>query len=132
MITSLSKIYLSSNTAILPVLRALVASKEFKGIHISKVRTPVEDALATWTTLGAVVAQPPEDGDAANQMIKISKVMGQVIYDWPTPDAFPDIAPAWCNPGRILGSMSCHWTAATGSSSMSGITFKEPIDWMPQ
>ncbi len=70
---------------------------------MKKVRTPVEDALATWTAVGAVVAQPHSDQDAANQFINVSKAIGQVVYDWPTPDAFPDLGPAWCTAGQTAG-----------------------------
>jgi uncharacterized protein (DUF1800 family) len=132
LISSLAKVYTDSNTAIVPVLRALVASNEFQTSIMMKVRTPVEDALATWTAVGAVVAQPHGDQDAANQFINVSKAIGQVVYDWPTPDAFPDLGPAWCNAGRLLGSMRVHWYASSGSWPNEGITFKAPIDWMPQ
>jgi hypothetical protein len=132
LVNSLAQVYTDSNTAIVPVLRALVASNEFQTSIMEKVRTPVEDALATWTAIGAVVAQPHSDQDAANQFINVSKAIGQVVYDWPTPDAFPDLGPAWCNSGRLLGSMRVHWYASSGSWPNEGITFKAPIDWMPQ
>ena len=95
LVASLRQVYLDSDTEIVPVLRALVASDEFLASSMQKVRTPVEDALATWTALGAVVAQPHSPDDAGNQFINVSKAIGQVVYDWPTPDAFPDVAPAW-------------------------------------
>ncbi len=132
LVDSLTTVYLASNTAIVPVLRALVASGEFKATVMNKVRTPVEDALATWTAVGAVVAQPRSDQAAANQFINVSKAIGQVVFDWPTPDAFPDLAPAWCNAGRLLGSMRVHWYASSGSWPNEGISFKAPIEWMPR
>ena len=132
LVNSLAQVYLDSNTAIVPVLRALVASDEFKASAMKKVRTPVEDALATWTAVDAVVTQPYSAQDAANQFINVSKAIGQVVYDWPTPDAFPDVGTGWCNAGRILGSMRVHWYASSGSWPNQGITFKAPIDWMPQ
>jgi hypothetical protein len=132
LINSLAKVYLDNNTAIVPVLRALVASAEFKASAMQKVRTPVEDALATWTAANVVVLPPHSDQDAANQFINVSKAIGQVVLDWPTPDAFPDLAPAWCNSGRLLGSMRVHWFASIGAWPNQGIVFKTPIDWMPQ
>jgi uncharacterized protein (DUF1800 family) len=132
LVNSLAQVYLASDTQIVPVLRALVASSEFQASIMKKVRTPVEDALATWTAVGAVVTLPKGDQDAANQFINVSKAIGQVVYDWPTPDAFPDLAPAWCNAGRLLGSMRVHWYASSGTWPNGGITFRSPIDWMPQ
>ncbi len=132
LVDALAQVYLDNDTKIAPVLRALVASDEFKGSAMKKVRTPVEDALASWTTVGAVVAQPNDIHDAANQFINVSKAIGQVVYDWPTPDAFPDLGPAWTGSGRILGSMRTHWYAASGSWPNQGISFPSPLDWMPQ
>ncbi len=132
LVASLAKVYLESNTQIRPVLRALVASDEFKASALQKVRTPVEDALATWSALRAVVAQPHHDHDAGNQFINVSKAIGQVVYDWPAPNGFPDVSGAWTGAGRILGSMRAHWFAAGGFWPDQGITFPKPIDWMPR
>ena len=132
LVESLAGIYLDSDTDIKPVLRAIVASAEFRSSAMQKVRTPVEDAVATWTAVGAVVTQPHDIHDAANQFINVSKAIGQVVYDWPTPDAFPDVAPAWTGSGRILGSMRTHWYAASGGWPNTGISFPTPMDWMPQ
>ncbi|MDX6309840.1 MAG: hypothetical protein QOI06_2886 [Nocardioidaceae bacterium] len=132
LVTSLANVYLDSNTEIVPVLRALVTSDEFLSSSMQKVRTPVEDALATWTAIGAVVTQPHSPDDAGNQFINVSKAIGQVVFSWPTPDAFPDLAPAWSGAGRMLGSFRVHWYAACGAYPNQGITFLTPLDWMPQ
>jgi uncharacterized protein (DUF1800 family) len=131
LIDSLAQVYLDSDTAIVPVLRALLASDEFLGSARRKVRTPVEDAVATWSALGVSVARPRHEADAANQLIVVSGWMGQVVYDWPTPDGFPDLGRAWTGSARILGSMRLHWSAARGLWPKQGITYKTPMDWMP-
>jgi hypothetical protein len=133
LVTALTKVYLASGTAIVPVLRALVASAEFKASAFQKVRTPVEDTVASWLVNGSVFQQPHDNLDAANQMIFVSKQMGQVVYGWPTPDAFPDVATAWTTSGRMIASMRMHWRAASGSFPFdgAGIAYRKPIDWMP-
>ncbi len=131
-VDSLAQVYLESDTDIVPVLRALVASSEFQGSALQKVRTPVEDAVATWTALQVTVAQPHTYADAANQLVTLSRGIGQVVYDWPTPDAFPDLAPAWLGSGRMLGSMAAHWMGASGTFPTQGITYQPPTAWLPQ
>ncbi|MDX6297144.1 MAG: hypothetical protein QOI51_1001 [Nocardioidaceae bacterium] len=131
LVDSLAQVYLDSDTAIVPVLRALVASAEFKRSVLGKVRTPVEDALASLTALRAVVARPHHDQDAANQIVNVSRTIGQVVYDWPQPSGFPDVAAAWTGSGRILGSMQAHWDAASGAFPRQGMTLPPPMDWMP-
>ena len=61
LVASLAKVYQDSNTQIRPVLRALVASDEFKASALRRCGRPVEDALATWNALRVEVAQPHHD-----------------------------------------------------------------------
>jgi uncharacterized protein DUF1800 len=131
LVNMLAKVYLDSDTDIVPVLKAMVASDEFRGSAMQKVRTPVEDALATWTATRAVIQRPRHDQDAAKQLINVSKAIGQVIYDWPSPNGFPDVAPAWTSSGRILSSIRAHWWTASGWFPNQGIEYPSPLDWMP-
>jgi uncharacterized protein (DUF1800 family) len=131
LVSSLARVYLDSDTRIAPVLRALVSSDEFKRSVMQKVRTPVEDALATWTATRAQIAQPHDDQDAGNQATNFSRIVGQVVYDWPPPNGFPDVAPAWTGSGRILGSIRAHWLTAADYFPSQGISYPRPMDWMP-
>lgn len=131
LVADLAKVYTDNGTQIIPVLKAIVASDEFKAATLSKVRTPVEDTIATWNALRAVVDKPNGPHDAANQFINVSKAIGQVVFDWPAPNGFPDVAPAWTGAGRMLGSMRTHWYASGGYWPKQGISFPSPIDWMP-
>lgn len=132
LVESLAQVYLDSDTDIVPVLRALVESDEFLGSVMRKVRTPVEDAVATWAAVRVDVAQPHDPQDAANQLINIGKAIGQVVYDWPAPNGFPDVAAAWSDAGRLLGSMRAHWGAASGFWPDQGVSFPTPVEWMPR
>ena len=109
-----------------------MASDEFKSSAMQKVRTPVEDALATWSALRVEVAQPHHDDDAANQLIILSRAMGRSSSTGRRRTAFPTSQPAWTGTGRILGSMRMHWYEARGTGPRQGITFRQPIDWMPR
>lgn len=132
LVASLAQVYLDNHTQIIPVLKALVASEEFKASAMQKVRTPVEDALATWGVLGVEVARPRHEDDAGNQFINFSKRIGQVVFDWPAPNGFPDVAAAWTSSGRMLGSMRAHWSAAGANWPTLGIVYPGSLDWMPQ
>lgn len=131
LVRTLRDTYLDADTAIVPVLQALVASDDFQEAVDLKVRTPVEDAIATFAALNAQFAKPSSPTDAANQFNGVSKGIGQVVYDWPTADGFPDVMPAWIDPGRVLGSMRAHWLAAIGHPT-DAITYRTPIQWAPQ
>ena len=47
LVAHLAQVFLDNNTEIKPVLRALVASAEFKAAAGAKVRTPTDDVVAT-------------------------------------------------------------------------------------
>ncbi|MGI8702012.1 MAG: DUF1800 domain-containing protein [Nocardioidaceae bacterium] len=131
LVESLAAVYLDADTDIVPVLRALVDSDEFRGSEGRKVRTPVEDAVATWAAVRVEVTKPNDPQDGANQLIDIGKAIGQVVYDWPAPNGFPDVADAWSGAGRMLGSMRAHWSAASGFWPQQGVSFPPPMAWMP-
>ena len=69
LVEQLAKVYLKNDTAIVPVLRALVRSSAFKGAAGRKVRDPSEDVVATYRALGARVDKPRDDSSAANVML---------------------------------------------------------------
>ncbi len=57
LVDRLAQVYLDNGTAIRPVLRALVASAEFQASDGLKVRTPVEDVVATYRALGITMTR---------------------------------------------------------------------------
>ncbi len=55
LVRHLARVYLDNDTAIVPVLRALVASRSFQQAHDNKVRDPGEDLVATYRVLGVKI-----------------------------------------------------------------------------
>ena len=58
LVERLAKVYLDNDTAIVPVLRALIASAEFAASTKAKMRDATEDVVGTWRALGAQVRRP--------------------------------------------------------------------------
>ena len=54
LVDHLAQVYLDHETAIVPVLRALVAHPEFVAAVGQKVRTPADDVVATWRAPNAL------------------------------------------------------------------------------
>ena len=64
--THLADVYLANQTAIVPVLQALVAHPEFAASAGAKVRTPTDDVVATYRALDVAVRRPAA-GDSTAQ-----------------------------------------------------------------
>ena len=99
---------LAHGTAIKPTLRAMVDHPEFAASAGAKVRTPIEDYVATVRALG-IRLKPPVNGDSfVNAMYWQYRDAGQAPYEWPAPNGFPEVNGAWTSTGRILSSLVVH------------------------
>ena len=67
LVDHLAQVYLANNTAIVPVLRALVAHPEFIAAKGLKVRNPADDVVATWRALDVQAAPPTGDGSRSQR-----------------------------------------------------------------
>ncbi len=132
LVEQLAKVYLKNDTAIVPVLRALVRSSAFKGAAGRKVRDPSEDVVATYRALGARVDKPRDDGSAANVMLWQAASIGSTPFSWPRPDGPPLDNGAWSSPSRLLASLSFHYGMAGGWWPTLNVKYVEPKERLPE
>jgi hypothetical protein len=134
LVDHLADVYLANDTAIVPVLRALVASTEFKTAP-PKVRDPGEDVVATYRALQVKVGPPAggtDDGSAATSILWQTSDLGAMPHDWPRPDGPPLDSASWCSPARLMASTRLHWSMSGGWWPTQGITYRTPVQWLPQ
>ncbi len=135
LVERLATVYSASDTAILPVLRALVASAEFRAAQGRKLRDGAEDVVATYRLLGATLADPrttsAPSSAGAHAIIWQAGDLGAEPMSWPRPDGSPITNAAWASPARALASGSLHWSMAGGWWPKVGVTYREPSAWAP-
>jgi hypothetical protein len=136
LVAALAKVYLAHDTAIVPVLRALVASKEFRRSVGDKVRDPAQDLVATYRVLQAKIDPPPASAAAYEKSAVAALAwqsghMGLIPFSWSTPDGPPTDNGSWSSPARLLGSMDIHWVVAHGWWPTEGIRYRRVTSWMP-
>jgi uncharacterized protein (DUF1800 family) len=136
LVRKLAKVYLDNDTAIVPVLRALVDSDQFRHSVDDKVRDPAEDLVATYRALRIDVRPPPDDEDTYNSSAIAAMIwqvggIGLVPFSWATPDGQPVDNESWSSPGRLMGSMDVHWQLAHGHYPDEAVRYKAPMKWMP-
>lgn len=135
-VNKLAKVYLDNDTAIVPVLRALVDSDQFRHSIDDKVRDPAEDLVATYRALRIDVRPPPDDKDTYNGSAIAAMLwqvggIGLIPFSWATPDGQPLDNESWSSPGRLMGSMDVHWQLAHGHYPDEAVRYKAPMKWMP-
>lgn len=133
LVDRLAAVYLANDTAIAPVLRALVRDPEFLTSVDSKLRDPGEDVVATHRALGTTLLRPAavDDFSAANTTIGVAQNLGLAPLTWPRPDGTPLTNDAWSSPARAMASFEAHWQLAGGRWPTSGITYRRPRSWVP-
>jgi hypothetical protein len=131
LVDHLANVYLANDTAIKPVLRALISSDEFRGSAGRKVRDPGEDLVATYRLLKVKVDPPAADGSAANAMLWQVGMIGQTPFSWPRPDGQPITNAAWASASRVINSMDIHYTMSGGWWPTLDAHYRSPAHWVP-
>jgi hypothetical protein len=114
----LASVYRSNGTSIVPVLRALFNSEEFRASRGEKVRRPYEDLVGTLRSLnyrllpGSAGVQAQRSGPEA--LYWIASQLGQAPLAWHPPDGYPDVAAAWGSAGGLLDRWNMHQGLAGG------------------
>jgi hypothetical protein len=131
LVDQLAQVYLDSQTAIVPVLRALFAHPEFRASAGLKVRNPADDIVATWRALDIRVSAPTGDDSGANAVLWQTVSLGQAPFDWARPDGQPEDGESWSSVSRVLGSFDIHYTLCGGWWPTAGTTYHPLASWVP-
>ncbi len=129
LVTSLAQVFLDSGTDIAATLRALVASDEFWASAGRKVRTPIDDVVATCRALRVTAQTPTTKESFANALSWTVK--STLCYHWPRPDGPPDSEAVWAAPTRMLNSWKMHWGLAGGWTPGQQVTYRTPASYLP-
>jgi uncharacterized protein (DUF1800 family) len=130
----LASTYLAADTAIGPVLEALVHDVEFQGATGAKVRDPAEDVVATYRALDVAVAAPGSpvpEGHVTNALLWQCNGLGAEPHAWPQPNGQPADNDSWSSPVRFAASLDLHVTMAGGWWPTVGATYRTPASWLP-
>jgi uncharacterized protein (DUF1800 family) len=130
LVAHLAGVYLDSGTDIAVTLRALVASAEFAASFGKKVRTPVDDLVATVRVLGVTASAPTSPDSFSNAIAYLPRAM--LLYSWPRPDGAPETNADWASAARMLASFRMHWLLAGGYHPSSGARYRSSRSWMPR
>ena len=129
LVTRIADAYLANGTDIKATLRALVTSEEFWASAGQKVRTPIDDVVATCRVLRVAAQAPVSTGSFAHEL---SWAIGSTLcYQWPRPDGPPDRAAVWASTTRMLNSWRLHWGMAGGWWPNGEARYRRPRAFLP-
>ena len=89
--------FLASDGEIREVVRTILLSPEFAASAGGKLKRPFELLTASLRALGTEVSAA-----GVRPLGSLLGLMGQVPFDWPPPNGYPDIAAAWANTNGMM------------------------------
>lgn len=128
---ALERAYLAADTSIAAMLTTLAAHPEFLASSGKKVRTPIQDLVATARVLEVDANKAPRDGDGDDSYARHANYTHQSLqaFAWPRPDGPPAKNAAWSTPSRMFGSYGMHWNHA-GGWWPKGASYKPSTYWV--
>jgi uncharacterized protein (DUF1800 family) len=101
LVSAMASTWLANDSAIGPVLRAMVSHPTFDAAANKKFRRPLDYVAFVNRALGTSIA--PTTNEAQLQRIggALSR-LGQFPFGWPAPNGYPDVEGAWLNTGAML------------------------------
>jgi uncharacterized protein (DUF1800 family) len=121
LVASAARVYLDHDTAIVPVVRHIVLSRDFAAASDRKAQRPFEWAAFAVRVLG--LRQDPQMHLKGGGVVRFLEQLGQQPFGWRAPDGYPDTAGAWATTASLLA----RWNAAQAlvNGQVEGL---EPFD----
>lgn len=117
-VTTAAQAYLSNDTAILPMVRSLLLSSEFRAAPSRKMRRPIEYFAGILRSI-QLQWDPARSGNLMSQTMSQLSLLGQVPLAWAPPNGYPDNDGYW----TTAGAMVARWNlAALGSNGFGAPT----------
>lgn len=131
LLEALATAYLEADTSISAMLTTLAAHPDFLASAGKKVRTPIQDLVATARVLevDANKAHTNADGDDSYARHVNWSHQSLQAFAWPRPDGPPAKNSAWSTPSRMFGSYGMHWSHA-GGWWPKGAAYKPATYWV--
>jgi uncharacterized protein (DUF1800 family) len=115
LVSRVASVFAQSGGEIVPTVRALLMSDEFRAARGIKVKRPFDFVVSSLRALGA-------DTHAHASLVEYLNRMGQGLFQLPTPDGYADEAAAW------MGSLLWRWNYAVALASRQIPTVDAPLD----
>ena len=93
---------LTADDQLLKVTRTILLSPEFQNTWGQKVKRPFEYVTSVLRSLGAEISFA-FNHEPSDYLVWLSAQAGQPLFQWLTPDGYPDVAEKWLGTGAVVG-----------------------------
>lgn len=114
-VATAAQAYLTNDTAILPMVRSLLLSSEFRAALGRKMRRPIEYFAGILRSM-QLQWDPARSSNLMSQVMSQLSLLGQVPLAWAPPNGYPDNDGYW----TTAGAMVARWNLATLGSNGFG------------
>lgn len=120
LVTAMANAWLANDSAIGPVIKAMVAHPAFDASANQKFRRPHDYVAFGLRALRAAV-NPTTNMNQIKRIGKTLEGMGNLAFEWPAPNGYPDVEGAWLNTGAMLSRWN--WTGDVVGRAFPPITY---------
>jgi uncharacterized protein (DUF1800 family) len=106
LLTRLAEVYLTNDTAIVPMLTELFKSTEFWASAGAKWRRPLEDAVGSVRAVGVTPSADLAEG--IKSLYWTLSTLGHAPLSWIPPNGFPDVTGAWTSASQMVARWNLH------------------------
>jgi uncharacterized protein (DUF1800 family) len=121
LVDSVAQAYLAADTDLAATLRALFNDERFYTTATPRFRRPTEYLVAALRALGGRVDGQTEGRRGQDQLRRLLAGLGQVPFDWPAPNGYPDQSGAWLNAGALVPRWNAAELLVTGAVPLATI-----------
>lgn len=112
LVERVAQAYLQHDTDIRAMLNVLVNSAEFLAAAQQKIKQPMHLLISAIRATNSSITKQAFKGQ--NNVLEQLTSLGQMFFNWPPPDGYPQISSAWINTGTMLNRWNLAFALAEG------------------
>ena len=109
LVERVAQTYLQHDTDIRAMLNVLFNSDEFLAAAQQKIKQPMHLLISAIRATNSSITN-----QAFNSLLEQLTSLGQIFFNWPPPDGYPQISSAWVNTGAMLSRWNLAFALAEG------------------